>query len=368
MVLALLPAVLAVLGVVLLFNQADKLDNWKAVQASVVNTHIDVRRGKSTRYAPVVTYDYRVGGVRYRSSTLAPMDLTGSRAWARGVVARYTRGTRVTAWHDPDQPARAYLLRQASFVPYALILIAIAGVGIFVVVRHVPHLDRVPEAPQGGWLAPEQPLLTRYAYGIAFGSLHLGLAAALAGHWFSITPGRSEWIVWVAFGASGAIAGLAIVMRARVLRLLACIGEARIRAHSTDAGLTARIEVPVRDHVEVDRVVVTLVRLRLNKDTKARRACLGLAKTDHVEPLNRLASAGETLALEVVVAIPEIETANASEWLETHIELTMRANGLPTYNQNYFVPEEFVRSAGAASGRDEATRTPLESHAGDENL
>jgi hypothetical protein len=93
---------------------------WGPVPATVVSSEVRVGHRHSwpasyTVYWADVVYEYRAGGITYRSNTDNPTDV-GS-PWyygARGVALRHPAGSRVTCYGDPSDPSRAVLSRRIS--------------------------------------------------------------------------------------------------------------------------------------------------------------------------------------------------------------------------------------------------------------
>lgn len=130
-VLAFLSIFIAV-GVGLLGLQVERLITWRAVPAVVTSTGIQSVHGSKggTSYRPVVTYRYRVDGRAYAASTVTIILESRSWDWATGIVARYPRGSTTTAYVDPKDPTKAFLVRQVSVIPLVFLIIPLVFAGI----------------------------------------------------------------------------------------------------------------------------------------------------------------------------------------------------------------------------------------------
>jgi len=104
---------------------AARVDDWTSGSGTSRERH----------YKPVVRYRYEVGSQLYESERVTPLGDSGSKQWARQLVARFPVGSRVTAHVDPGEPANAFLVELASWkarVGFAvgLAVAAAAGFGL----------------------------------------------------------------------------------------------------------------------------------------------------------------------------------------------------------------------------------------------
>lgn len=105
-------------------RQAAAMARWPTVTGTVVLSRVEVftirrdkpiRTWKGTRrmrdaYMPVVEYRYSVGGKELSSrSVWADTEVSGDRAYAERIAARYTPGATVFVRYDPADPKRAAL-------------------------------------------------------------------------------------------------------------------------------------------------------------------------------------------------------------------------------------------------------------------
>lgn len=117
-------------------DEGAALDSGVEVDATVVGSDVEQRirydadGDRRTVYYPRVTYEYSVDGETYRSSNLrAGLGRESMlESNARRTVERYPVGAQVTAYYDPENPSRAFLVAGRSSVP----LIA-GGLGAFFV-------------------------------------------------------------------------------------------------------------------------------------------------------------------------------------------------------------------------------------------
>ncbi|HQZ54377.1 MAG TPA: DUF3592 domain-containing protein [Thermoflexales bacterium] len=82
---------------------------------------IPLRTQSLHRYKPVITYAYQVGGQSYQSSAYRNDVITRSGEWmsliptkVEQIIAEHPRGAAVTATYNPENPAQAYLVLDAS--------------------------------------------------------------------------------------------------------------------------------------------------------------------------------------------------------------------------------------------------------------
>lgn len=120
-------------GISMYVDQGQAMEDAVTIDATVVDKRVDERTSagsdgsSSDSYYPVVTYKYMVGGKMYESSNYHPGrgEDGMSQGNAQSIVDEYEVGETVTAYYDPDDPSRAFLVKQRSFTP----LIA-AGLGV----------------------------------------------------------------------------------------------------------------------------------------------------------------------------------------------------------------------------------------------
>ena len=115
--------------------QRRRAREWPKTAAIVTDSHVEEKRRWALlpgigiplrtqslyRYRPVVTYAYQVGGQPYQSSAYQNDLITRSAEWtslipkkAEQVIAGHPRGAAVTAIYNPQNPAQAYLVLDAS--------------------------------------------------------------------------------------------------------------------------------------------------------------------------------------------------------------------------------------------------------------
>ena len=97
-------------------REAARSAAWPAVEATVVQSGLETsyttnRYGvTSEQYSLAVVYMYRVDGQEYRSERIASTPRRdGNRRRMEAALAAYPRGAHVRAYHDPVDPAQAYL-------------------------------------------------------------------------------------------------------------------------------------------------------------------------------------------------------------------------------------------------------------------
>ena len=106
-------------------EQDRRVRTWRAVPAVVGTGEIDSRRiGKTRKTRPRLTYEYQVNGQRFTCREVTPIERWGSMEWSRSVLASHPPGGGYTAFVDPADPARAFLVRSYAFDPYMRMLFA----------------------------------------------------------------------------------------------------------------------------------------------------------------------------------------------------------------------------------------------------
>ena len=98
---------------------ASRLMTWRPVSATVLSTRVLTVRGSKggVGYLPYVAYRYQVDDRQYIGTRVTILNESRSGTWAYDLTRRYEVGSEVTAYVDPANPARAYLLHEWSFLP-----------------------------------------------------------------------------------------------------------------------------------------------------------------------------------------------------------------------------------------------------------
>lgn len=122
-------------------QQQAALDDAVDVDATVVEVGVEARSGSSSpgaEYRPTVTFDYRYDGQNYTSHSVFPSSSTpnyDTESEAREVLAGYEAGSEATAYVDPEEPADAFLINEASRGPVLALgigaALALLGAGAF---------------------------------------------------------------------------------------------------------------------------------------------------------------------------------------------------------------------------------------------
>ncbi len=118
-------------GLYLAFDQYWKINNFKPVDARVISTSIEKhvsrsgRGGRSVSYSPVVKYTYSVGSEKHESNQVFPISFSGSYEFAKKTIEMFPPGKRTTAYIDPGDPSRSFLVKRYFFIPYLLVLVGI---------------------------------------------------------------------------------------------------------------------------------------------------------------------------------------------------------------------------------------------------
>ena len=120
------------LGVSGVIVELERLATWRAVPAVVQESHIDAVKGSKggVSYKPVVTYTYQVEGTSYTSSSVTILPESRSWGWAIGISQRYRPGAHATAYVDPGNPHKAFLVNEFSGIPLLFVIFPLVFAGI----------------------------------------------------------------------------------------------------------------------------------------------------------------------------------------------------------------------------------------------
>lgn len=115
-------AIFMLVGAGMTVVQTERLLEWRPVPALVISSTVESVHGDkgSISYRPAVIYNYVVGGRTYQSGSVSILLESRSYAWATRISEQYPPGATVTAYIDPGNPGRAFLLHHMSFIPFVV--------------------------------------------------------------------------------------------------------------------------------------------------------------------------------------------------------------------------------------------------------
>jgi hypothetical protein len=125
-------ALFAVTALAISGVQVYRIMTWQPAAATVMTSTVQAKRGAKggVTYQPQVSYWYRINGQEYVANGVTPITISGGRSWAQSITARFTPGAAVTAYVDPRDPTRAYVVREFSPIPLWMLAIVLAMWGL----------------------------------------------------------------------------------------------------------------------------------------------------------------------------------------------------------------------------------------------
>jgi len=316
------------------WDQQRQLATFRPVPATVLSRDVqrqvthNRRSRDSISYKPRITYRYEVAGRTYTSSNVAPLTDSGSETWARSVIGTYPPGP-ATAYYDPANPARAFLLPRPSFMPYPLILFAsiflTVAVGMFVLsdpAKPVPAPQRALRP--AGWyeLRPRRTSGDKMRAWFVLAAVWYGVGAAALGHYFTLARGRGPL-------DPSAIPLCALYALAGLVPLGTTIYFALLRRNAADARVlvdTDRFPPGKQFHVRVEQslsrdllVEKLQVCLACDATTKTRTGSKTTISTSTCYDQwatameNQAASAGQVLSAEADLAVPDNQPGSSPD-------------------------------------------------------
>jgi hypothetical protein len=106
--------------------------NWPSVRGKIVSSSVESYEERDsdhtlrTRYRPAVEFAYTVRGLEYRSRQIkVGLEVSGARAYAEKVVAKYPAGSEVEVHYDPADPSTA-ALENPTGATWIVFLVALA--------------------------------------------------------------------------------------------------------------------------------------------------------------------------------------------------------------------------------------------------
>lgn len=137
-------SIFVAVGIGLLGLQVYRIVAWRPVAANILSSDVGTVSGeKGNTYKPVVVYSYRYQGWAFQAAAVTPIDISASQHWAQSIAGKYRPGDVTTAYVDPDNPYKAFLLRQVSLFPLLFVLIPVCLGLIFSWVVRVQRLQVV---------------------------------------------------------------------------------------------------------------------------------------------------------------------------------------------------------------------------------
>ena len=112
-------------GAMLARKQAHRLATYRPVPAEVLSSDVASGTGSKggTTYSPNIRFSYHIAGRTLEADTpLAMGKMSSSGQWAHKIVARYPAGMKTSAYVDPEDEKKVFLVRDVSFFPYIFIL------------------------------------------------------------------------------------------------------------------------------------------------------------------------------------------------------------------------------------------------------
>jgi hypothetical protein len=93
--------------------KARRFSNWRKADAEIIESHLTRSTEKDKygcrSYDPIIRYAYEVEGVKHTADTVAPPDDTSLANKGAVLIQRYPTGKKVVAYHNPQNPAQAFL-------------------------------------------------------------------------------------------------------------------------------------------------------------------------------------------------------------------------------------------------------------------
>ena len=280
----LIPSIFACVGGFLAWSQDKKIQTYVPVDAKVLSTRIERKESRdsdghtSVSYKPVVEYKYGVDGRDYQCNDVMPFSRSASNKWARSVVNQFPKGKTVTAYYDPGNPNKAFLIKRHSFFPYIFMHFPVIFWTVaFFVWRGMSASSRAHDAPEAttdGWfeIKTESKVGARLKSALCVGVAWHLYGAATCGHYFSVAEAPYELTAWIASGVYEGLGLIPLFMIVYYALLRRNVDDARVlidREHlAPGETFTVTVGQPVRRDIRIDGLSIGLV---LSETTRARR-------------------------------------------------------------------------------------------------
>lgn len=251
-------------------DQHRQLSTYQPIQAMVA--HAEVRWLGRGKYTAAIEYRYRVNNQEYTTNRLAPLLPRGDKDWAEKVVKDHGEGSFVSAYVNPADPAKAYLLRQARYWPYGLVLLPLVLVGAYLKpLAAGGFFQRQPSATlteRGGWYRIEanSDAATRMWVAAAAALLWYGYGVfsfMLYRQTLRLVGGSPEPLAIVSAAVYGVLGLIPVWLAVRCLRHHSRFGRAEVLSTlaepHADKPIIVRVQQPVTGRALVAQMTGSLV-------------------------------------------------------------------------------------------------------------
>ncbi len=230
---------LAGLGVQREWTQYIAITSWPSVDGTVLSSQIITTRGSkgATNCYADIQYAYVVpsfNSAALRSSRLLPIGDAASDSFSEvnRRVNGFPTGTSVRAFYDPNEPRRAFILRQYQAWPLALINLGIWFVGsaAWLIYRWDTRLlqTSVPIDDQWVRLLPTNTFAEHKGSQVAWGAISSLMAIAPAAHAVIAPADNIGGMFWTVVVVSTAWLGLSTWLAIRWLRIAGAFNEPEV--------------------------------------------------------------------------------------------------------------------------------------------
>ncbi len=221
-------------------------------------------------YTPRVVYQYQRDRRSFEGRRFMPLTANGSLIRAQRLTEHYPVQSATTVYVDPRRPHRSYLVPEARFYPYVLVLVPMSGLALLAagLLRGGCFASR-PRAQRNGpfdWYhIPAGALTTSKitAAAVGAGAWYLYGLAAL-GHYLVVAafvPDQMPAVVaFTVYGLAGLPIIAALLRHRRLGRLLADASlAATLPTFRADGLVNLRLAQRVLEDVEIDDATLSLV-------------------------------------------------------------------------------------------------------------
>lgn len=348
LILLIVPAGLLAGGMGSIAKQRHLLLQSERTTATVLGTEVQTLTSihsavlASAVYRPIVRYRFDWRDRTFEGSGVLPLDRTGEREWATRLAMRYSVGDRVDCWVDPVDPANTFLVGQASFHPYLLVLLAVPMLmlAVFVAFRLRARWRR--DHVRDGLLVPLGSVRWTHHRRLALVLIWVVGGGMSLAHWFVVLGRPFHGLSLLSLIAWSTVIPAIALPYAAAARRLRHVDDPKVAVSGVwRAGEAVRlsIEQPARHAVEVERWSLTL---RCEESYRAGEAVhkVGLLHATRFVRDIELAvdgstQAAELLEAEVLVQLPStVPASSPSEQgtprIDWELEYMLKLRGVGT--------------------------------------
>lgn len=95
---------------------------WNLFDCHIIDSRIEIRRGRIRYYVPIISYEYTFDGLHYEGNKIRYAGTWETESGSRDYCDKYSLGRIVKVSVDPIHPERSVLVPGASLLSYLYVI------------------------------------------------------------------------------------------------------------------------------------------------------------------------------------------------------------------------------------------------------